>query len=54
MINMIHDELGTEQPYELKDLVAEKLKFFMEEAGKEYCPIIPLKAEPEITEYWKH
>lgn len=54
MINMIHDEIGTEQPKSMAKMVAEKLQYFMEKAGEEYCPIIPLSAIPEITDYWKH
>lgn len=52
--NIVHDELMTEQPKTISQLVAGKLKECMENAGKHYCPIIPLKAEPVLTEYWAH
>ena len=34
--------------------VAQELKDCMEKAGKPYCTIIPLKAEPCITDHWEH
>jgi len=52
--NIVHDEIMTEQPKDLEDIVSSKLKECMENAGKHYCPIIPLKAEPKVVSYWNH
>lgn len=52
--NIVHDEIMTEQPKEIEIIVLNKLKECMENAGKHYCPIIPLKADPKIVSYWSH
>lgn len=54
LINIVHDELMGESPEYLSKLYAEKIQFFMEDAAKEYCPIISLKAKPVITSKWEH
>lgn len=54
IVNIVHDEIMTEQNKELSSLVLKELKSCMEQAGSHYCPIIPLKAEPVITPYWGH
>lgn len=53
--NLIHDEILIEVPKD-KDvqMVADKLKECMEKAGSFFCPIIPLEAEPSISEFWTH
>lgn len=54
IVHTVHDEIMCEVPKEMAKLTSTQLKYFMELAGKEYCPIIPLKAEPIITESWQH
>jgi len=54
IVNIVHDEIMTEQHKDLSPLVLKELKECMERAGSYYCPIIPLKAEPVITPYWGH
>jgi len=54
IINQIHDEISCECPKDIAQQVANKLQECMEKAGDIYCKIVPLKAEPEITEYWSH
>ena len=34
--------------------IAKRLQECMEDAGKPFCKIIPLKAEPCITDHWEH
>lgn len=52
--NIIYDELLVECPKDLANTVSNIVQQCMEDAGKEYCSIIPLKAEPKIVEYWSH
>lgn len=52
--NFVHDEIVVECPINLKEEIANLLKTSMEKAGDYYCKIIPLKATPKITPYWKH
>ena len=52
--NLIHDEIMCECPVKLSTIVSDKLKECMEKAGSYYCDIIPLKAEPQITNKWEH
>ena len=52
--NIIHDEIVIECKKEMAEEMAVKLKECMEKAGEPFCPTIPLKAEPCITEFWNH
>lgn len=52
--NFVHDEIVVECPKEMAKEVAELLQQSMEKAGEFYCKIIPLKASPVITNFWKH
>lgn len=52
--NVIHDEYLVECPKDMAELVAGKLQECMQDAAIEYCPIIPLKADPNITTEWEH
>lgn len=51
--NVVHDEYVVECPRSMAEKTAAKLKECMESAGDYYCKIVPLKAEPEITQFWK-
>jgi len=52
--NVIHDELICECPKFVANKVAKELKIAMENAGKVFCKIIPLTAEPVIQTTWGH
>tara|TARA_R110000803_G_scaffold71102_4_gene134172 strand:+ start:14135 stop:16138 length:2004 start_codon:yes stop_codon:yes gene_type:complete len=52
--NIVHDEIVVECPEAMAEGVAKSLQHCMEEAGKPFCKIIPLKAEPCITDHWEH
>tara|TARA_R110002012_G_C11628335_1_gene609608 strand:+ start:75 stop:2084 length:2010 start_codon:yes stop_codon:yes gene_type:complete len=52
--NIIHDEIVVECKKDIARKIAGVLKECMEKAGEPFCPTIPLKAEPCITEFWNH
>jgi DNA polymerase I-like protein with 3'-5' exonuclease and polymerase domains len=52
--NLIHDEIMCECPIELSEIVSDKLQECMEKAGSYYCKIVPLHAQPQITNKWEH
>jgi len=52
--NIIHDEIVIECGENQADYMANRLQYHMEEAGKPFCKIIPLKAVPVITDHWEH
>jgi DNA polymerase-1 len=52
--NIVHDEIVVECPEYMAEEIADKLKECMEQAGKPFCPIIPLKAQPVISSEWEH
>lgn len=54
IVNLIHDELLIECPEELSTEISDKVKYFMEKAASIFCPIIPIKATPVISEFWNH
>lgn len=54
IVNTVHDEIILECPISMAKEVSHQLKVAMENAGKIYCKIIPLKADPMITKTWKH
>ena len=52
--NIVHDEIVIECPEKWAPEMAQILQSCMEEAGKPFCKIVPLKAEPCITSFWNH
>ena len=52
--NIVHDEIVIECPEVIANKMAKYLQECMEDAGKPFCKIIPLKAEPCITDHWEH
>jgi len=52
--NIVHDEIVVECPERYVSDIAKRLQECMEDAGKPFCKIIPLKAEPCITDHWEH
>lgn len=56
IINFVHDELLIECKSEIVDFVADKLKFYMEQAGKDLLKhkSVDILASPIIAQYWAH
>ena len=54
IVNLVHDEILVEAPESLKDVVMEKLTNSMQEAGKPFCKIVPLKASAIYGDHWVH
>tara|TARA_R110001592_G_scaffold290574_4_gene559774 strand:+ start:5048 stop:7057 length:2010 start_codon:yes stop_codon:yes gene_type:complete len=52
--NIVHDEIVVECPEEMGKEIGERLQYHMEQAGKPFCKVIPLKAEPWIGNFWNH
>lgn len=48
----MHDEIILEAPIPEAAAAAERLAFLMDESSKLYCPDVPGKAEPWITDAW--
>jgi len=54
LIAQIHDEILIETSPEYSELVNDIIKYSMEKAGKVFCDIIPMTAEPVISTIWEH
>jgi DNA polymerase-1 len=54
IVNVVHDELIVECSEELGEMIKEKVKYFLELAGKYFCKRVPLFAEPQIASKWVH
>ena len=54
IVNLIHDEILVECPESLQTIVKNVLLECMEQAGKPFCPIVPLYADAAIGNYWVH
>lgn len=54
MPNVVHDEWIVECEESKSQEISEILKSCMEEAGKLFCPVVKLSADPQITDYWQH
>jgi DNA polymerase I-like protein with 3'-5' exonuclease and polymerase domains len=52
--NIVHDEIVVECPIDMGKEIGERLQYHMEQAGKPFCKVIPLKAEPWIGNFWNH
>ena len=53
-VNIVHDEILIECPEELSQECSNKLKEYMEKAGKYFCKRVPLTADPQISDRWIH
>lgn len=51
--DLVHDEAVIEYPKTM-EFVADKLKYFMEEASSKYCHKLPIPAEAETGLFWIH
>ncbi len=54
MPNVVHDEWIVESPENIAEEISKVLKQCMEDAGKLFCPVVKLSADPHITDYWEH
>ena len=54
IVNVIHDEILLECPIEMATEVQTILVECMENAGKPFCPIIPLRASALAGDHWVH
>jgi len=53
IVNLVHDEVVVECPEDIAEEVSAVVKQFMEEGANAFMSIIPMVAEPEISNYWK-
>ena len=53
IVNLVHDEIVVECPEELISIVEPLVKQFMEEGANAFMSIIPMIAEPEVSNHWK-
>lgn len=51
--NFVHDEILAEVPEERAHECAMALVAIMEDAGREWCPDVPVRAEPAICRSWR-
>ena len=54
IVNLIHDEILVECPSNIVEEVKETLIACMENAGKPFCKIVPLKAAALHGDHWVH
>jgi len=54
IVNAIHDEYLLECPKEMAQEVKQVLIEAMEQAGKPFCTIVPLKATAKEGDHWIH
>ena len=54
IINLVHDEILIEAPKDLIKEATEVLVECMKNAGKPFCPIIPLGATADTGDHWIH
>lgn len=54
LCDLVHDEALVEFPKELKDIVPNKLKEFMEYSASTFCEKLPIPAVPETGNHWIH
>lgn len=54
LCDLIHDEAVVEFPEELKDIVPNKLKEYMEKSSATFCKKLPIPAVPETGKFWIH
>jgi len=54
IVNLVHDEILVECPIDMMDEVKEVLVNSMQDAGKPFCKIVPLKADAVHGDHWVH
>ena len=50
---VVHDEINCDYPEEISEF-PNILSSIMEESAGKYCKSLPIPAEPEVADYWKH
>jgi hypothetical protein len=43
-----------ESPKAIKDIVVEKLEYFMQSTAEHFCSSLPCPVETEVGDYWIH
>ena len=51
---LVHDEILVEFPQELKNTFPSLLENIMLNAAAQYCKSLPIPAEAEVADHWKH
>jgi len=54
IVNLVHDEILVECPEDMVEEVQSVLISSMEDAGKPFCPIVPLYADAIHGDHWVH
>lgn len=54
LVLTVHDEIILEAAEGYQNLAAEKLSYYMEEAGSLWCTRVPIKADSVISKTWEH
>lgn len=54
LVNIVHDELVTECAFEIRDQIGKLQEESMLEAGRIFCPTIPMEVETNIGKVWDH
>lgn len=54
IVNMVHDEIVCECLKDDSQIVSRIMKECMEQAGKYFCPIVPQKTNPVVSDKWMH
>ena len=54
IVNLVHDEILVECPIDMTEEVKRVLIQSMEDAGKPFCTIVPLKASAVHGDHWVH
>ena len=54
IVNLVHDEILIECPLDMVEEVKQVLLTSMEDAGKPFCPLVPLKADAVYGDHWVH
>lgn len=52
IVNLVHDEIVAECPENEAERVKNLLVESMIKAGKIFCPSVPMKVDPIISDYW--
>ena len=50
----VHDEICLECPKDITDKIVKITKYYMESIGSLYCHKLPLPAQEEVSNCWKH
>lgn len=51
---LVHDEILSEAPNSIMDMYPHLVEQFMFDAAAKYCKSLPIPAEAEVADHWKH